>query len=208
MIDKTIQYAENHTTPESDILRALRRETYIKKIRPQMISGQIQGQLLTFFSQMLRPKAILEIGTFTGYAAICLAQGLAEDGILHTIEVNEENETIIRKYLAKANLTEKIKLHIADAADIIPTLPEIFDMVFIDAGKTHNGMYYDMVFDRVRSGGFIITDNVLWGGKVTDGSEDKRTRSINEFNQKMHHDERVENLLLPVRDGLMIVRKL
>lgn len=207
MIDKTLQYAENHTTTESQILRELRRETYIKMLQPQMLSGQIQGQLLTFFSQMMQPKTILEIGTFTGYAAICLAKGLAENGVMHTIEVNEENETIIRKYLAKANLTDKVNLHIGDAAEILPTLEMNFDLVFIDAGKMNNGIYYDMIFDQVQQGGFIITDNVLWGGKVAENANDKRTRLIDEFNKKMQDDERVENLLLPVRDGLMIVRK-
>ena len=207
MIDKILEYAENHTTSEDDVLRALRRETHLKELQPQMLSGQIQGQLLTFFSQMLQPKAILEIGTFTGYAAICLAKGLAQNGIMHTIEVNEEKETIIRKYLAKANLNTKVQLHIGDAAQIIPTLTETFDLVFIDAGKKHNALYYDMVFDRVRQGGFIITDNVLWKGKVAEDTNDKRTRLIDEFNKKIQHDERVENLLLPVRDGLMIVRK-
>ena len=207
MIDKILEYAENHTTPEDDVLRALRRETHLKELQPQMLSGQIQGQLLSFFSQMLQPKAILEIGTFTGYAAICLAKGLAQNGIMHTIEVNEEKETIIRKYLAKANLNTKVQLHIGDAAQIIPTLTETFDLVFIDAGKKHNALYYDMVFDRVHQGGFIITDNVLWKGKVAENTNDKRTRLIDEFNKKIQQDERVENLLLPVRDGLMIVRK-
>lgn len=207
MIDKILQYAENHTTTESEVLRQLRRETHLTMLQPQMLSGQIQGQLLAFFSQMLRPKAILEIGTFTGYAAICLAQGLAENGIMHTIEVNEEKETIIRKYLAKANLMDKVNVHIGDAEAIIPTLTETFDLVFIDAGKKQNALYYDMIFDQVRQGGFIITDNVLWGGKVAENASDKRTRLIDEFNKKMQHDERVDNLLLPVRDGLMIVRK-
>lgn len=207
MIDKILQYAENHTTTESEVLRQLRRETHLTMLQPQMLSGQIQGQLLAFFSQMLRPKAILEIGTFTGYAAICLAQGLTENGIMHTIEVNEEKETIIRKYLAKANLTDKVTVHIGDAEAIIPTLTETFDLVFIDAGKKQNALYYDMIFDQVRQGGFIITDNVLWGGKVAENASDKRTRLIDGFNKKMQDDERVENLLLPVRDGLMIVRK-
>ena len=207
MTDKVLEYAEQHTTTEDEVLQALRRETYLKVLQPQMLSGQIQGQLLTFFSQMLQPKAILEIGTFTGYAAICLAKGLTQNGIMHTIEVNEEKETIIRKYLAKANLNNKVKLHIGDAAQIIPTLTETFDLVFIDAGKKHNALYYDMIFDRVRQGGFIITDNVLWKGKVTEDTNDKRTRLIDEFNKKIQGDERVENLLLPVRDGLMIVRK-
>lgn len=211
MDDKIIKYAENHTTPESDVLYKLRRETNLKALKPKMLSEQIQGQLLTFFSQMLQPKRILEIGTFTGYAAICMAKGLAENGILHTIEVDEERETLIRKYFVKANVDHKIKLHIGDAKQVIPTLTDTFDMVFIDAGKRDNGLYYDMVFDQVRQGGFIIIDNVIWYGKVVDGTlsaTDKRTKLINEFNKKVQTDERVENLLLPVRDGLLVVRKL
>lgn len=207
MTDNNTQYAENHTTDESKVLQELRRETHLKSLYPQMLSGHIQGQLLTFFSQMLQPKAILEIGTFTAYATICLAKGLAENGMIHTIEVNEEREAMIRKYLAKANINDKTQLYIGDAAEIIPTLDETFDLVFIDAGKKHNAIYYDLVFDRVRSGGFIITDNVLWGGKVAQKANDKRTRLIDEYNKKMQDDNRVENLLLPVRDGLMIVRK-
>lgn len=209
MTDKITQYAESHTTTESQILQELRRETHLKILKPQMLSGQIQGQLLTFFSQMLRPKAILEIGTFTGYAAICLAKGLIKNGIIHTIEVDEEKETIIRKYLAKANVTENVKLHIGDATTIIPTLTETFDLVFIDAGKKHNSLYYDMIFEQVRSGGFIITDNVLWKGKVVQkATTDKYVSFIDDFNKKIQQDDRVENLLLPVRDGLMVVRKI
>jgi caffeoyl-CoA O-methyltransferase len=205
--EKIYQYAAEHTTLPSDVLQQLSRETHLTTLKPMMLSGHLQGQLLAFFSQMLRPKAVLEIGTFTGYAAICLAQGLAPDGILHTIEVDEERETIIRKHLNAAGLAERVRLHIGDAAAIVPTLTEIFDLVFIDAGKKHNALYYDLVFERVRSGGFIITDNVLWKGKVTEDSNDKRTQLIDAFNKKIQTDDRVDNLLLPLRDGIMVVRK-
>jgi caffeoyl-CoA O-methyltransferase len=201
-------YAKNHTTPQSEILQQLIRETYLKALKPQMISGHIQGKFLTFFCELLQPKLILEIGTFTGYATICMAKGLADDGILHTIEVDEEKETIIRKYLKLTEVEEKVNLHIGDAAEVIPTIEGTFDLVFIDAAKKHNALYYDMVFDQVRKGGYIITDNVIWYEKVAEKSNDKRTRLIDEFNEKVQNDERVENLLLTVRDGLLIAKKL
>jgi predicted O-methyltransferase YrrM len=201
------QYAESHTTEETPILKQLRRETNLKTLKPQMLSGQLQGQLLGLISQMLNPAAILEIGTFTAYATICLAKGLLENGVLHTIEVDEERAEGIKKYLTLADLDSKVQLHIGDAMQIIPTLPEIFDLVFIDADKKSNGLYYDLVFDRVRKGGIIIIDNVLWKGKVLEGGNDKRTRLIDDFNKKIQQDDRVENVLLPIRDGLMVVRK-
>ncbi len=201
-------YAENHTTAQSNILAQLIRETHIKTLSPQMASGHIQGQFLSFFCELLQPKRILEIGTFTGYATICMAKGLANDGILHTIEVDEEKERIIRKYLKLSDLEEKVKLHIGDAAEVIPTIKGKFDLVFIDAAKKHNALYYDMVFDNVKKGGYIITDNVIWYGKVAGKANDKRTKLIDEFNKKVQNDKRVENLLLPVRDGLLIAKKL
>jgi predicted O-methyltransferase YrrM len=201
-------YAENHTTTESAILKQLIRETHLKTLNPQMASGHIQGQFLTFFCELLQPKLMLEIGTFTGYASICMASGLTENGKLHTIEVDEEKETIIRKYLKLSELEHKVNLHIGDAADIIPTIEGEFDLVFIDAAKKNNALYYDMVFDQVRKGGYIVTDNVIWYGKVAGKPNDKRTKLIDEFNKMVQDDERVENLLLPVRDGLLIAKKL
>ena len=201
------KYAENFTSPESETLGELNRETHLKVLMPQMLSGHLQGAALRMFSQMLRPKRILEIGTFTGYSSICLAEGLAEDGVLHTIDINEELEGIVRKYFAKAGLEKKIQLHIGSALEIIPTLIEVFDLVFIDADKVNYPNYYNLVFDKVRSGGFIIADNVLWSGKVVEPNPDKDTRALMSYCELVKSDSRVEQLLLPIRDGLMIARK-
>ena len=209
-IRKINQYCEAHTSPQPPLLHQLERETHLKTLAPQMLSGHLQGQLLGMLSKLLCPKAILEIGTFTGYASICLAQGLAEGGALHTIEANPELEHFIRKYIGLAGLEDKIHLHIGDAREVIPSLEGPFDMVFIDAGKQDYSLYYDLVIGKVRSGGLIIADNVLWSGKVvTDEREsDPDTRSIHRFNEKVQEDKRVENVLLPVRDGLLFARKI
>lgn len=160
-------------------------------------------------SALLRPKRILEIGTFTGYSAICLARGLAEGGELHTIEANGELEHIIRKYVAESNMSDRIVLHLGDALAIIPTLDETFDLVFIDAGKVDYSMYYDLVFKKMRIGGLMLADNVLWSGKVLDGdSQDADTQSLQAFNQKVLQDVRVEKVMLPLRDGLLLIRKI
>ncbi len=172
-----------------------------------MLSGPLQGQMLRLLSQLLQPRTILEIGTFTGYSALCLAEGLAPDGKLYTIEGNPELEYLIRKYIQKAEQTEKIELIIGDAKAIIPDLPYEYDLVFIDAGKNDYAFYFDLVVDRVRPGGLILADNVLWSGKVLNGKYDKDTATIHAFNQKIQDDERVENILLPIRDGLIIARK-
>ncbi|MCG8328859.1 MAG: O-methyltransferase [Chitinophagales bacterium] len=203
-------YCERLSTPPSQVLYELERETHLKTLAPQMLSGKLQGQLLQLISQLQQPQRILEIGTFTGYASICLAQGLAEEGILHTIEANPELEYIIRKYIAKAGLEKKINLHIGNAKNIIPGLKEQFDLIFLDAGKQHYAFYYDLVFDMVKPGGLILADNVLWSGKVTDAElvkKDADTRLLHEFNVKVQQDKRVENVLLPLRDGLLVVRK-
>lgn len=203
------KYAAAHSTPESELLQKLNRDTHAHVLKARMLSGHLQGNVLTTFSQMLRPKRILEIGTFTGYSAICLAQGLAQDGLLYTLETNEELEGMINKYIKEAELTDKIKLIIGNAMQIIPTLDETFDMVFIDADKSNYSNYYDLVFEKVRKGGFIITDNVLWYGKVLDkDKQDKDTQAIKNFNEKVLQDTRVTNTLLPLRDGLMIAQKL
>lgn len=201
-------YCEAHTTPQSEVLYELERETNLKTLAPQMLSGHLQGQFLTLLSSLMRPKAILEIGTFTGYAAICLAQGLAEDGILHTIEANHEMEQIITKYIKKAGLEHKIQLHLGRAEAIIPTFDILFDLIFIDAGKQQYEIFYDLVFDKVKPGGLIIADNVLWSGKVVSGENDPDTTVIRAFNDKVNHDPRVENIMLPIRDGLLLARKL
>jgi len=202
-----MSYCEAHSSPPDPVLYELERETNLKTLAPQMASGPLQGQFLTLLSQLLRPETILEIGTFTGYAAICLAKGLAPGGKLHTIEVNEELEYISRKYFEKAGLSDKIIPHTGDAKQIIPTLPGTFDLVFIDAGKLDYAHFYDLVFDRVRPGGLLLADNVLWSGKVIQGETDKHTLQLDAFNKKIRDDDRVDNLLLPIRDGMMIVRK-
>jgi len=194
--------------PDSNLLNELERETYLTTLSPQMISGPIQGQLLYFLSSMLKAKSILEIGTFTGYAAICLARGMDEDGVLHTIEVNEELEQLIRKYIRKADLESQIQLYMGDAKAVIPTIEGDFDIILIDAAKKDNTYYYDLLIDRLKPGGFLIADNVLWDGKVARGENDKVTKMIDAFNKKIQADIRVENLILPIRDGIILVRKL
>lgn len=202
-----MEYCEAVSTPQMPVLKELERETYLKMLSPQMIAGPLQGQLLMFLSKMIQPQTILEIGTFTGYSAICLAQGLKEGGSLHTIEVDEELEEIIKRYTAKSDLANNIKLYIGEASEVIQHLPLSFDLVYIDADKENYSTYYDLVFDKVNSGGYIIADNILWSGKVLKEPEDKETRGIIEFTEKVKADDRVDNLLVPVRDGIMIVRK-
>ncbi len=202
------QYAQKYSSAEMGILAELSRETQAKVLRPRMLSGHIQGLFLQMMSKMIQPQNILEIGTYTGYSAICLAQGLQKNGVVHTIEVNDELESIIRRYIEKAGLTDKISLHIGDALNIIPSINESWDLVFIDADKENYLNYYNLVFEKVRPGGWIIADNVLWSGKVLNENEnDSETAAIRKFNQHIHEDERVEHLLLPLRDGLMIIRK-
>jgi caffeoyl-CoA O-methyltransferase len=210
MINPDIEsYAEQHSKPASDVLQKLYRETNLKLLHPRMLSGHLQGKLLQFISQMIRPKNILEIGTYTGYSAICLAEGLIENGIIHTIEINQEIEDFARKYFDEASTTNKIKLYIGDALEIIPTIEETFDLVFIDADKENYCKYYELVFEKVKNGGFILADNVLWSGKVLEGPHpnDKDAIGIIAFNNMVQQDYRVDNLLLPLRDGLMIIRK-
>ena len=204
-IDKKIEdYALAHSQAESEVLKKINRDTNANVLMPRMLSGHMQGNVLSMFSKMIQPKQILEIGTYTGYSGICLAQGLQEAGKLHTIDINEELE-----FIKDAGLTNKINYYIGNALNIIPTINEIFDLVFIDADKMNYSAYYDLVFEKVRSGGFIIADNVLWSGKVLEDTVkmDKETKNINAFNKKIHNDVRVEHTLLPIRDGLMIVRK-
>lgn len=202
-------YIEAHTLAESPVLAALNRETHTKVLMPRMLSGHLQGQVLRMLSGMIRPKQILEIGTYTGYSAICLAEGLVQNGILHTIDINEELSEMMNHYFQQAKVSDKIKCYTGDAKKIIPTIHEQFDIVFIDADKENYSNYYDLIFDKVRKGGYIIADNVLWSGKVVGDSKkmDKDTKAILAFNQKVHQDTRVENVLFPIRDGLMIAKK-
>jgi caffeoyl-CoA O-methyltransferase len=203
------EYAGKYTSAELPALAALNRETNLKRGDAVMLSGHLQGTVLQMLSRMIRPKCILEIGTYTGYSAICLAQGLATGGMLHTIEIDEELEDFATKYFKKAGVQDKIKQHIGAAAEIIPTIKEQFDLVFIDADKLNYEHYYDLVFDKVPVGGYIMADNVLYDGEVVLPKEErsKNARCIHSFNKKVKADKRVEHLLLPVRDGLMIVRK-
>jgi len=203
------KYISEHSQTEDSVLKELFRETNLKILMPRMLSGPIQGKLLEFFSKMICPKNILEIGTYTGYSAICMAKGLAEDGILDSIEINDELEPIIRRYFAKAGVQEKIRLHFGDALEIVPHLNKMYSLVFIDADKRKYIEYYQSVFDKVLPGGFIIADNVLWNGKVLEYPMpiDEYTKGIDNFNKLVQNDTRVENLLLPLRDGLMIIRK-
>ncbi|MFN3487627.1 MAG: O-methyltransferase [Emticicia sp.] len=206
--DELDEYCVAHTSTENEILSKLNRETHAKVLQPRMLSGHFQGRFLSMLSHMIRPKNILEIGTYTGYSALCLAEGLQEGGKLLTIDVNEELEDFVRGFFDQSPLKDKIEFRIGNAAEIIPTLTQTFDLVFIDADKLNYDKYYDLVFDKVRQGGYIISDNVLWSGKVADTSKkDKDTVSIRAFNQKLHNDPRTENILLPIRDGLIVVRK-
>lgn len=211
-IDKDLDdYIVNHTSSESQLLQQVNRDTWANVLMPRMLSGHLQGIVLSMLSHMIKPKRVLEIGTYTGYSAICLAEGMAENGFIHTIDINEELADVVKSYLDEARLEEKSKYHIGNALEIVPTLDEKWDLVFIDADKDNYSNYYDLVIDSVNKGGFIIADNVLWSGKVIEKFRDKLdkdTEALMEFNDKVHQDSRVENVLFPIRDGLMILRKL
>ena len=203
-------YSVAHTTSETEVLNDLNRQTNIQILQPRMLSGHLQGRVLSMLSHMIQPTNILEIGTYTGYSAICLAEGLKEDGKVVTIDINAELEDFALSYFEKASVSNKIDFSIGNAIDIIPSLQETFDLVFIDADKTNYSNYFDLVIDKLPKGAYIITDNVLWSGKVVQEVEerDMETKAILEYNQKIHNDPRVENILFPIRDGLMIARKL
>ena len=206
---KLDEYIHEHTSVESDLLLELNRETHLKVLQPRMLSGHFQGRLLSMLSKMIRPKRILEIGTYTGYSALCLAEGLPEDGKLITLDINPELEDFVQSFFNRSEYARKIDFRIGNALEIIPELDEKFDLVFIDADKENYLNYYHQVLDKMKSGGFIFTDNVLWSGKVLQeiSPKDKETKSIVEYNQYLANDPRVENILLPVRDGIMLSRK-
>ncbi len=203
------KYILAHIDGQDPVLQELERETFLHVLRPRMLSGHLQGTILTMFSQMLQPQHILEVGTYTGYSAICLAKGLADDGQLHTIELNDELESIAQKYFQKAGLSEKITQHLGDAKTIIPQLNEPFDLVFLDGDKRDYVAYFDLVIDQVRPGGIILADNILWSGKVVEAldEKDEQTKGILAFNQKIKDDPRVSQTIIPFRDGLMLIRK-
>lgn len=203
------EYILAHIDEEGDLLTQLNRDAHVNLLKPRMISGHLQGRMLKMFCRMMQPKYILEIGTYTAYATLCLAEGAADDAEIHTIEVNDELEDFIMKYLHRTKLKDKIHLHIGDAMEIIPAIDRLFDIVFIDANKRHYIEYYNLVFNKVRPGGLIIADNTLWDGHVleTPKPSDKQTLGIQQFNDMIAKDERVEKVILPVRDGLTLIWK-
>jgi len=208
-IDPRLQsYSDAHTSAESDLLKKVNRDTHALVMKSRMLSGHMQGRFLSLISKMIRPQNILEIGTYTGYSALCLAEGLRPEGRLITIDINEELEGRVRGYFEASDYADKIEYRIGNALKIIPQLSGYFDLVFIDADKENYPNYYDLVIDKISSGGIILADNVLWSGKVIHSSPDKDTRNIIGFNAKVHNDPRVENVLLPIRDGISVIRKL
>ena len=204
------EYICLHTTPENEVLQSIARDTYVHILNPHMLSGHVQGRTLSMFSHMIRPKRILELGTFTGYSALCLAEGLAEGGQLITIEHNDELEETIRRNLSRSPLCERIELRIGDCKLVIGDLDGLFDLVFMDADKREYCAYLELVYPLVPVGGFILADNTLWDGHVIDPAydKDKQTLGLRAFNEQLAHDERFEQVILPIRDGLTIIRKI
>lgn len=205
------QYCDNHTSVEDALLQKITRETQLKVLKPRMLSGQLQGKMLEILTKMINPKLVLEIGTYTGYSAICMARGLNKSGKLITIDINDELETMVRGFFEESGLAEQIDYRLGNALDLLPEIEGPFDLVFIDADKINNEKYYDLIIEKINPGGILMADNVLWSGKVLveEGQKiDKDTQAILDFNAKINNDSRVENVLLPVRDGIMIARKL
>lgn len=205
--DDLESYLEHTTDDENTLLKRVNRETYLKETMPHMLSGHYQGRVLSLLSKLVAPKRILEIGTFTGYATLCLAEGLSDEGIIHTIDINEELHERVQGYFDTSEFAGRIKYHIGDAAEIIPTLNETFDLVFIDADKKRNLYYFETIINQVPSGGLILIDNVLWKGKVLDSKPDNQTKQIIDLNARLAQDKRVEKVILPIRDGLFALRK-
>ena len=209
-IEKNLaDYCENHTSPESELLSNLNRDTHLKVVSPRMLSGHLQGRFLSFISKLQQPQLIIEIGTYTGYSALCLAEGLTESGKLISIDVNEETSSYAQSFIDKSDYQNQIKLVVADAKDFIHTISNPIDLVFIDADKKNYLAYYQLIIEKLNTGGIIIADNVLWSGKITmpEGEMDRETLALHEFNEFVQNDGRVENMLLPIRDGLMVIRK-
>lgn len=207
--ESIIKYALQHTDQEAEYLQELQRQTHLKVLMPRMLSGHLQGRFLAMFSKLLQPKNILEIGTYTGYSALCMAEGLHPEGQLVTIDVNEELEDFAKSFFEKAKMQHQIKMIVGNALEIIPTLSVTWDLVFIDADKINYQKYYDLVLPQVRKGGWLIADNVLWSGKVVDEkAQDKDTQALRAFNEFVQKDTRVHNVLLPLRDGLLVMQKI
>ena len=207
ILERLYIYAENHSKPSDDLLLRIERETHLKTLSPRMLSGHLQGHLLTLLSILKQPKTILEIGTFTGYSAICLAKGLVENGKMISIEYDSENADLARSFIKGSEYEQKIEIITGDARQIIQELNHSFDMVFIDADKESYSQYYEMVLPKCNSGALIIADNVLWSGKVLDIVMDKKTKSLSDFNDKVKRDIRVDNFIIPFRDGLNVIIK-
>lgn len=201
------EYCTQHSTAGNEHLRQLERDTHLRTLAPQMLSGPLQGRFLAMLSRLIQPQRVLEVGTFTGYAAQCLAEGVLDDGELHTIEGNVELAYLIRKHLAIAELTDRIHLHLGDAKTIIPTIKGPFDLVFLDANKREYQLYWDLVADKMRPGGLILADNVLWSGKVVSGEQDTDTRMMDSFNKYVLADDRFQCIILPLRDGLLMAER-
>lgn len=210
MLDKTLEtYIDAHTTPETEVLYQLNRETHLKVLRPNMLSNHSQGVLLRLFSQMMRPKNILELGTYTAYSGICLCEGLQEGGMLHTIDINEELLDMQNHYFEQAGFSHCVKIYIGDAMEIVPKIEESFDLIFLDADKVNYPLYYDMLLAKIPVGGIILADNTLWKGQVyNENHNDKYTEALRVFNDKVQADKRVDNTILPLRDGMSIIRKI
>lgn len=202
------EYVLSHIDKEPEVLSWLTRETHLRTLKPRMLSGHLQGRMLKMFCSMMSAKRILEIGTFTGYSALCMAEALPEDGELHTLEINDEMEEFLDEVFEKSGMAEKIHLHIGDASQIIPQLDGLFDVVFMDGNKRHYSEYFDVVFPKLRLGGLLIADNTLWDGHVLEDSKDAQTVGIQKFNDKVFSDDRVERVIVPVRDGMTLIRKI
>tara|TARA_B100001250_G_scaffold103406_1_gene87182 strand:+ start:8048 stop:8686 length:639 start_codon:yes stop_codon:yes gene_type:complete len=208
-ITKEIEnYSKNHTEKEPKLLSELNRETWANVMMPRMLSGHIQGRLLSMFSKMIKPKNIIEIGTYTGYSALCMAEGIKNNGKLHTLDINEEYTSIAERYFNRSEYRNNITQHIGNALEIIPTLNYRFQLAFIDADKENYSNYFDLIIEKIDLYGYIIADNVLWSGKVTKAEKDTETEALDSYNKKVLNDPRVETILLPIRDGLMVSRRI
>jgi predicted O-methyltransferase YrrM len=205
--EKLLKYCEQHSEAESELLKQLNRDTHLKVSQPRMLSGHLQGRFLAMLSKLLQPAYILEIGTYTGYSALCLAEGLNKNGKLISLDTNEETSKFAQSYISQSDYANTIHLFVGNALQVIPTLPNGVDLVFIDADKKSYSLYFDLVINKLKPGGIILADNVLWSGKVIENVQDKDTQFIREFNTKVNADPRVECVMLPIRDGLSVIRK-